>query len=193
MDFIWEAFVMVIAGFIFLRLSGRKSLAQMTVTTTVVMISIGAIIVQPIIDDSVVKTLITIIIFISVLIVIEYIQVKSNVLEKLITGKAIAVIENGQVNLDNLKKMRFTVDKLEMQLRQRGISNFSDVKNATIEPNGQLGYELTPDARPLTVGEFKKLTGLMMKNQNQSPDLDGSLFYEVIYKQHSKNHQENLK
>nr|WP_272506007.1 DUF421 domain-containing protein [Natronobacillus azotifigens] len=184
---------MVIAGFIFLRLSGRKSLAQMTVTTTVVMISIGAIIVQPIIDDSVAKTLITIIIFISVLIVIEYIQVKSNVLEKLITGKAIAVIENGKINLDNLKKMRFTVDKLEMQLRQRGISNFSDVKNATIEPNGQLGYELTPDARPLTVGEFKKLTGLMMKNQNQSPDVDGSLFYEVIYKQHSKNHQENLK
>lgn len=88
--------------------------------------------------------------------------------------------------------MRFTVDKLEMQLRQQGISNLSDVKNATIEPNGRLGYELKPDARPLTVGEFKKLTGLLMKNNNQSPDVDGGLFYEVINYDHKKKHDETL-
>ncbi len=66
MDFMWEAILMVISGFLLLRVSGRKSLAQMTVTTTIVMISIGAIIVQPIIEHSVVKTIITIIIFIEV-------------------------------------------------------------------------------------------------------------------------------
>ncbi len=68
--------------------------------------------------------------------------------------------------------MRLTIDKLEMHIRQQGVSNISEIKNATIEPNGQLGYELMPDSRPLTVGEFKKLMGLMVQQQNQSPNID---------------------
>jgi uncharacterized membrane protein YcaP (DUF421 family) len=54
-----------------------------------------------------------------------------------------------------LKKLRLTVDQLEMRLRNQGISNIEDVKKATIEPNGLLGYELQEDAKPLTIGEFK--------------------------------------
>ncbi|WP_227935398.1 hypothetical protein [Alkalihalobacillus deserti] len=87
MDFIWESILMVISGFLLLRISGRKSIAQMTITTTIVMISIGAIIVQPIIEDSVTKTLITIAIFIGVLVFIEYLQMKFNSLEKFFTVK----------------------------------------------------------------------------------------------------------
>lgn len=75
-NFMWEAVLMVISGFLLLRVSGRKSLAQMTVTTTIVMISIGSIIVQPIIEQSVIKTIITIVIFIAVLVTIEYLQMK---------------------------------------------------------------------------------------------------------------------
>lgn len=193
MDYIWESILMVLSAFLLLRISGRKSIAQMTITTTVVMISIGAIIVQPIIEDSVAKTIITIAIFIAVLVFIEYLQMKFNSLEKLFTGKAIPVLENGQFNFKNIKKMRLTIDKLEMQMRQKGISNISDVKNATIEPNGQLGYELKPDSRPLTVGEFKKLMGLMIQQQNQSPDIDGKLFYEVTNKKHVTPNPDDLK
>lgn len=192
-SFVWEAILMVFVALILLRISGRKSIAQMSIPTTVVMISIGAIIVQPIIEDSVTKTIITIALFIAVLVTIEYLQMKINVLEKLFNGKAKSVIENGQINLKNLESMRLTVDKLEMQLRQNGISNISDVKNATIEANGQMGYELMPDSRPLTVGEFKKLMGHMALKNNQSPDIDGSLFYEVKNKQHITPPNEELK
>ncbi|UCZ55040.1 DUF421 domain-containing protein [Bacillus shivajii] len=191
-DFIWESIILVFTGFLLLRISGRKSIAQMTITTTVVMISIGAIIVKPIIEDSIIRTILTIAMFIGILIFIEYLQVKFNSLEKIFTGKAIPVIENGQVNIQNLKKMRLTVDKLEMQVRQNGISNLTDIKNATIEPNGQLGYELVPDARPLTVGEFKKLMGGMILQQNQTPDIDGSLFYEVKKKKHAFPNPDDL-
>lgn len=184
MDFIWESILLIFTGFLFLRLAGRKSIAQMSVPTTIIMITIGVIIVQPIIEDSVLKTIATIIIFILTLIFLEYLQVKFNVMEKIFTGKALIVIENGQVNIKNLEKIRLTFDKLEMHLRQNGISNIADVKNATIEPNGQLGYELMPDARPITVGEFKQLLSHMVLTHNQSPDIDGSLFFEVINKEH---------
>ncbi|MBG9579714.1 membrane protein, partial [Bacillus thuringiensis] len=73
------------------------------------------------------------------------------------TGKSKIVIENGALNIQNLKKLRLTVDQLEIRLRNQGISNIKDIKTATLEPNGQLGYELKEDAKPLTVGDFKKI------------------------------------
>ena len=185
---LWEAVVVVLTAMLLLRISGRKSIAQMSVPTTIIMISIGAIIVQPIIEDSVLNTILAVTVFIITLIVIEYLQLKFNRLEKLFTGKAKIVINNGQIVHSNLKKMRITIDKLEMQLRINGISNISDVKNGTIEPNGQFGYELMPDAKPLTVGEFKKLMGMPL-NQEQ-PLTDGTLFYEVKQEEHLIPHSE---
>lgn len=77
---------------------------------------------------------------------------KSNALEKFITGKPKVVIENGQ--------LRLTIDQLEMRLRNQGVAKLEHVKSATIEPNGQLGYELKESEKPLTIGEFKNLMNL---------------------------------
>lgn len=160
MNIFIESFLLVVGGVLLLRIAGRKSISQMTLAQTVVMISIGAIIIQPIIEDSLTRTFIAASIFIATLIMMEYLQLKFNAVEKFITGKAKIVIENGEIVISNLKKLRFTVDQLEMRLRQQGINKITDVKTATLEPNGQLGYELFPDARPLTIGEFKKLMKL---------------------------------
>lgn len=157
MNFIWESFVLILAGIFLLRIAGRKSISQMTLAQTVVMISIGTIIVQPIVEKSIIKAILGAAIFVISVVILEYFQLKSNAFEKFITGKSKIVIENGTLNIQNLKKLRLTVDQLEIRLRNQGISNIKDIKTATLEPNGQLGYELKEDAKPLTVGDFKKL------------------------------------
>ncbi|PAK40199.1 hypothetical protein CHH47_29345, partial [Priestia megaterium] len=55
MNFIWQSIVLILAGILLLRIAGRKSIAQMTLAQTVVMISLGTIIVQPIVEKSMVK------------------------------------------------------------------------------------------------------------------------------------------
>ncbi len=59
MRFAWEELIIIAFGMILLRISGRKSIAQMTIAQTMVMISIGTIIVHPILETSLLKTLIT--------------------------------------------------------------------------------------------------------------------------------------
>lgn len=157
MDFIWQSFLLILTGVLLLRIAGRKSIAQMTLAQTIIMISMGTIIVQPIVEKSVIKTIIAAVIFVISVVLLEYFQLKFNSFEKFITGKSKIVINNGILDVQNLKKLRLTVDQLEMRLRNQGISNIDDIKTATIEPNGQLGFELKEDAKPLTVGEFKKL------------------------------------
>ncbi|URZ03146.1 DUF421 domain-containing protein [Clostridium felsineum] len=88
------------------------------------------------------------------MIITEYMQMKFDFLENLFTGKSVLVIENGKVNLKNLKKLRMSMDKLEMRLREDGIPSIEDLKYASIEVDGQLGYELKDNKKPLTKDDF---------------------------------------
>ena len=155
--FIWQTAFLILSGILLLRIAGRKSISQMTLAQTVVMISLGTIIVQPIVQKSMWKAIAGAAIFVAAIVILEYLQLKFNFFEKFITGKSKIIIQNGKLNIKNLKKLRLTVDQMEMRLRNKGITKLEDVKYATIEPNGQLGYELKDDAKPLTVGEFKKI------------------------------------
>ncbi|NHM33905.1 DUF421 domain-containing protein [Bacillus sp. C11] len=70
-------------------------------------------------------------------------------------GVSLPVISNGELIIDNLKKLRMSVDDLEKRLRIAGISKMEDVKTGTIEVNGQYGYELMPHAKPVTLADLK--------------------------------------
>lgn len=184
---IWKALVLIIVGMLVLRLAGRKSISQMTIPTTIAMISIGTIIVQPIADHSILITIVAAAVFIGVLIVVEWLQVRWNAFERLIKGPAVIVIEEGQLQAKNLKKLRLTVDELEMSLRGQGISRLSDVKTATIEPNGQLGYELQDSAKPVTMAQVEALLAKYLGGSGEEnevmyqtgSDLQTDLFQEI--------------
>ncbi|MCM3541104.1 DUF421 domain-containing protein [Priestia endophytica] len=195
MNFIWQSAILILAGIFLLRIAGRKSISQMTLAQTVVMISLGTIIVQPIVEKSMVKAIGGAAVFTIAIVLLEYIQVKSNAFEKFLTGKSKTVIQNGQLDTKMLKKLRLTVDQLEIRLRNQGITNIQDIKTATIEPNGQLGYELQGDAKPLTVGEFKNVMAVyfpqlakLQDSSVQSPtqpksNPSSNIFEEVNQKQ----------
>nr|WP_238348773.1 hypothetical protein [Bacillus spizizenii] len=67
-------------------------------------ISIGTIIVQPIIENSLIKTLIAAAIFTIALLFMEW---------TFLTGKARIVIDHGHVHTENLKRMRLTLISLK--------------------------------------------------------------------------------
>ncbi|WP_204596836.1 YetF domain-containing protein [Clostridium sardiniense] len=67
------------------------------------------------------------------------------------------VIENGIINFQNLKKIRLSVDMLEKRLRQLGIASIKDVKYATVEVSGELGYELKGKTSRLRKVIFRNL------------------------------------
>ncbi|SOC40836.1 DUF421 domain-containing protein [Ureibacillus acetophenoni] len=200
-DHIWKAVLVVIAGTVLLRIAGRKTISQMTLAETVIMIGIGSLLIQPIAGEDIWTTILVGGVLVGTLLVMEFMQLKSDTFEKLITGKAKVVIENGNLNEKNLKKLRLTVDQLEMKLRQYNVSKLSDVKWATLEPNGQLGFELIQDAQPVTKKDFEEFKQIMLNlslshsqenhtfqllnELNNKVDNQDNLFAEV----HNKGHQ----
>lgn len=195
---IWRSLILIISGMVLLRLAGRKSISQMTIPTTIIMISIGTVIVQPIADKHITLALTAATVFIALLIFVEYLQLKWNWFEQLLKGSAKIVIRDGALETDTLNKLRLSVDQLEMKLRQAGVSRIEDIQTATIEPNGQLGYEWAPDAKPVTYGQMKQLLAMYMPNVIADPDSQSaassddkiSLFDELNQEQeHVRNPQ----
>lgn len=157
LDWIWNSILVVIGGTLLLRIAGRKSISQMTLAQVVIMIGIGSLLIEPVSGESIWTTLAVGLILVLTLVIMEYAQMKSDKFEKFITGQSKIIIEDGKLNEQNLRKLRFTVDQLEMKLRQHNVAVISDVRWATLEPNGQVGYELKEEAQPVTKKEFLQL------------------------------------
>jgi uncharacterized membrane protein YcaP (DUF421 family) len=193
LHWIWKAILIVLIGTLLLRLAGRKSISQMTVAQTVIMISIGSLLIQPVAGRNLWTTFGVAGLLVLTLIALEYVQLKSDTLERFFSGNSLTVIENGVINEKNMKKLRFTTDKLEMRLRQVNVSRMSDVKWATLEPNGQLGYTLHPNAQPATKQDIQNIVELINTKLaypqsnlqvNQANQMD-DIFTEVTKKGHS--------
>lgn len=189
-SWIWKTVLIVLAGTFLLRIAGRKSIAQMTVSQTIIMIAIGTLLIQPVAGENIWVTFGSASILVVTLMGLEYIQLKFDSLETLLSGKSIILMENGQFNVANLNRYRMTVDQLEMQLRNANVTRLSDVEWATLEPNGKIGYALKQSAQPATKGDIDKLMDLidqltskskiyeqLLKNPDEQPS--SPLFVEI--------------
>jgi uncharacterized membrane protein YcaP (DUF421 family) len=163
-NFVWKALVISFGGVLLLRLAGRKSISQLTVAQTTLMIAVGSLIIQPVSDKNIWITMLITLILVLALIFIEIIAMKSDKLEKFFYGSARIVVENGNINVESLKKLRLTVDMLELRIRQQGSQNISDLQWATIESNGQLGYMLKPEKQYATKQDIQLLISLLQAN-----------------------------
>lgn len=199
---IWQAALILIVGIMLIRLSGRRSISQMTMSETVIMISIGTLLIQPIANKNIWLTFVLAAVLVITLFIVEFMQLKWDVTETFFTGRSNIVVENGKINEENLRKLRLTVDKLEIRLRQKGIENIADLQWATIEPSGQLGYSLMEKKKYATKADIDmlqaKLDTLLMgsnhptnvtshKEINQSQD---NIFSEI--KTGHKNKEDHL-
>ena len=193
-DWIWMAVLMTMTGFILLRFVGRKSISQMTIPTTVIMISIGSIIIQPFIEKNIWKTIGSAFIIVLLLIVVELMQVRFQWMEALFVGRAVPVIEDGELNPTNLRKMRMTVDQLEMRLRQSGHGSYREIEIATLEPNGQVAILPKPEYRPLTPAALRKeldayfSSGMPSGSESKHPPL----FQETVDRGHRSSVDKKL-
>lgn len=164
---LWKAVIIVLGGTILLRFAGRKSISQMTLAQTVIMIGIGTLLIQPIAGENIWSTLLVGLFLVLTLIIMEYVQVKWDYFEKTLTGKSKIIIADGVIQEKNLRNVRLTVDQLEMNLRQQNVQRIEDVQWATLEANGRVAMVLKEDSQPVTKKEFKQLTSMLEKKLNE--------------------------
>jgi uncharacterized membrane protein YcaP (DUF421 family) len=201
LHFIWKSVVIVIGGILILRLAGRKSISQLTVAQTVLMVAVGSLIIQPVSERNIWVTMLITFLLVVTLLIVEYVVVRFDALEKFFYGQSVIVVEDGQLHEANLKKLRLTVDMLEVRLRQQGVQKINDLQWATIESNGQLGYLLKPEKQNATKEDIQNLITLIQnflpdsekQNLSSQTSIIDNLFLEVKNNEHMQDPPQHLK
>ncbi|MFD3449008.1 DUF421 domain-containing protein [Microbacteriaceae bacterium 4G12] len=157
MNIVFESVILISTGIIVLKFAGSKSLSQMTRAEIIVVVSIGRIIVQPVLSNKVGPTIIAACIFSIMLLVIHYLEMKFRKVEQFLDGNTIVIIRDGKILKNNLNRAKMTEQQLFMHLREQGIHDIQTLQQVTAEPNGRIGYQLTNQAQPVTREVLEKV------------------------------------
>lgn len=122
------------------RIIGRKLISRITFYDFIVGVTLGSIAVRIALGgrESPFLAVVSAIVITILVIITDYFDIKSIAFRKLVDGEPIILISNGEILDYNLKKVRITINKLIMQLREKDIFNIQDVALAVVESDGEL-------------------------------------------------------
>ena len=122
------------------RIMGKREIGKLSIQDLVVSLLIAELVAISIENykDSMMLTIIPIIILLFFEITAGFLSLKFNKFRNLMDGKPSLIINRGIINYKEMVKQRYTLDDLLLELRSNGIKNLKDVEYAVLENNGKL-------------------------------------------------------
>ena len=90
--------------------------------------------------------IIPIIILVILQVSLSFIALKNNKARNMLDGKESVIINNGKLEFNEMKKLRYSLSDLLVQLREKSIKSIEDVEYAVLENNGTLSVFEKKDA-----------------------------------------------
>ncbi|SDY54353.1 DUF421 domain-containing protein [Bacillus sp. 166amftsu] len=129
-------FVMVLI----FRVMGKREIGELSILDLVVFIMLGELAVLGIIDVDrpVWDQIIPMVVIVIIQMVLAYASLKSGKIRHLIDGEPAIIVRRGKIDEKQMRKQRYNIDDLLMQLREEGIGDIRDVEYAILEASGKL-------------------------------------------------------
>ena len=139
------------------RLAGRKMLSRITFFDFIIGITFGSLATRIALGphEGLAAGITSALVITLLAIATDWLNLKSVRFRKLEEGEPVVLIRDGQILNLNLKKVRVSLEKLTMLLRQKNIFDLGDVNYAVLESDGQLSILLKPPRQPATAGDLK--------------------------------------
>lgn len=153
--------------FVVMRLMGKREIGQLSVLDLVISVMIAeiAVIIIEDTDKNWLSGITPIVILLIIQIVTAIISMKSRKIRLLFDGKPTIVMANGKIYRDELKKQRYNLDDLLLQLRENGIASLGDVDFAILETSGKLSVIKKEDEVEQLEASKIKLSDKSVKKQ----------------------------
>ncbi|MFA5881203.1 MAG: DUF421 domain-containing protein [Eubacteriales bacterium] len=151
------AFVVLL---ILVRITGKQHYSQLTFFDFVAGISIGGMgaLMAAGLNINIWGVFAALLTFVILLILNGYISLESRPLRKLLRGEPVVVVHNGKILEGNMALMRYSIDDLTTQMREKGFFNITDVEYAILETDGQLSVLAKSQNRPVTPKDLNMST-----------------------------------
>ena len=126
-----------------IRLMGKRQLGQLEPSEFVVTMLVANLAAIPMQDSGV----------LGLELILAGMRLKSLSFRRLLCGKPVILIENGNILQSNLRKTRITLDELMGHLREKDVLDPRTVQYAILETGGSLSVFPYPKERPATAAE----------------------------------------
>ncbi|CAM3886465.1 DUF421 domain-containing protein [Bacillus paramycoides] len=125
---------------IIFRLMGKREIGELSVLDLVVFIMLGEMAVVAIenTDKSLWHQLVPMTFLMCIQIILSVISLKFQRFRHLIEGEPAILVNAGKIDEKKMRKQRYSIDDLMMQLREQGVGDVRDVEYAILEPTGRL-------------------------------------------------------
>jgi len=164
------------------RLMGKRQIGQMEPSEFVVTMLVANLAAIPMQDGGIplFSGFVPIVTVLGVELVLSALSMKNVRLRKLLCGKPVILIENGNILQKNLRKTRITLDELTGHLREKDVLDLNSVQFAILETNGNLSVFPYPKEKPASARD----AGVQVRKQSLPITIvsDGALLVENLQK-----------
>lgn len=130
------------------RIMGKKEVGELSIIdliVTILIAELAAISIEEV-KRSIFVSIVPIMVLVIVQIGLSYFSLKNQKIRDFIDGKPSVIIKNGKVVFSQMTKLRYSLDDLLSQLREKGIKSIEEVDYAVLENSGNLSvFQNTKD------------------------------------------------
>ena len=147
-DIIFKTFTLYFIIVLSYRIMGKKEVGELSIIDLIVTILIAELAAMSIEETkrSILMSIIPIIELVVIQISLSYISLKNNKIRDFIDGKPSVIIKRGKLCFEQMSKLRYSLDDLISQLREKGIKSIEEVDYAVLENSGNLSvFQKTKD------------------------------------------------
>ncbi len=138
-EILLRCMLMYIMIILFLRLTGKRGVRQLSIFEVAIILSLGSIAGDPMFTEDI--PLIQAVLVMSVIILMyrltTWLMMKYQWFEDLLEGKPIYIVENGVLVIEEIKKGKMSHDEFFAEMRQQGVEHLGQVRTGLLETDGK--------------------------------------------------------
>lgn len=138
------------------RIMGKRQISELQTSELVVTLLISDIASIPMqnTDQTMLSGIIPIFVLLVCEIFVSLFMMKSNKFRKIICGKPVIVINNGEIDQKAMTDLRMSTEDLFEELRQKDVFDIQEVSFAIIETNGKMSILKKPSCDTVKAGQL---------------------------------------
>ena len=123
-----------------LRFMGKREIGELSIFDIVIYLVMSELLALSLTDDdkTIFHTLVPLITLAILQVSVAHLIMKYEKFRHLIDGEPVILVQNGLINQSTMKKERYNIDDLMMQIREFGIGSIHEIAFAILETNGKL-------------------------------------------------------
>lgn len=148
MDSVIKAFIVYFVLWAIIRISGRRTLGEMTAFDFILFLIIGGSTQRAITgqDYSLTNALILVSTFVGIEVALSLIELRSPLIRRILNATPTLLVENGNPMLHRMRRARVTEDNvLESARRLHGLERMDQIKFAILESSGEITIVPKPE------------------------------------------------